>query len=328
MILWSLLGCSSSSFVVGSHSFSIAEIEFHGEMLVSRSWNGQEICIRLISPFLRTKVEATQCAIATIDEIIEGGAWLSVPVDTILGEGELALRWQQNDIFIPLGGRVGEFDFSTLAEAVPLNEKKVSGLDERFLENKGHWNIGEFLLMRGDKINGAVEFQGSQDAKIMLFDHFWLTDGVQTSVEGLEGSEFILQFPIEPNFEDELGILRIHPFFFQAVAPIGDLPSSSEQKYTLKTGIPEYSVLEARQREEILAANHLEEQWVQKEAQNLLLPLIDSETCRSWSKTREIEMIWVGYDISSEWNGEVCSLVIDTEFEQHRRRFSGTIKRD
>ena len=328
MILWTLLGCISPSFIPGKHSFSVTDVALYGEILVSSSWSGQELCIRLSSPFLRTKEESAQCSLATIDESIEGGAWLSVPVETILGEGRLALRWQQNDIFIPLGGRVGEFDFSTVVEAVPLDEKNLSGLEKQFIENQGLWNIGEFLLMRDDKINGAVEFQGNLDAKIMLFDHFWLTDGVQTSVEGLEGSEFVLQFPIEPNFADELGILRIHPFFFQAVAPMGDIPSSSEQKYTLKAGIPEYSVLEARQDEEILAANLLEDQWVQREAQNLLMALVDAKTCQSWSKTKEIEMIWVGYDINTVWNGEACSLVIDTEFEQHRRRFSGTIKRN
>lgn len=325
MILFTLLGCSSSSFPDGIHSFSVPDIDLYGEVRVQGSWAGQDVCLQLYSPFLKTK----DCAPAEITEKIEGGAWLFVPVETILGAGQITLRWQRDDIFIPLGVRVGEYDFSAAVVHDALVMSKQEQLQRQFLQNQKDWNIGEFVLLQEDEIKGAIEFQAAENAKVFLFDQLWLTPAVQGSVESLDGSEFVLQFMAEPNFdEDQLAILRIHPFFFQAVAPMGEKPTKAEHRYQLKAGIPAYDVLEQKRDQEIEKANLAEEAWIRQEAQALLEPLRVQEACQAWSKTKEMEMIWVGYDIDTKWDGQRCSLVVETEFVQHRRRFSGEIKRE
>ena len=326
MILLTLLGCSSASlFSEGIYSFSISEIELQGEIEVQDSWSGQEICLEIYSPFLRTK----DCEKAELTESVKGGAWFSIPIETILGSGKLALRWQGNDLFFPLGVRVGEYDFSTEVLSSPLNNESKTQIEEKFLQHQKDWNIGEFVLLQENEIKGAIEFQAEQGAKVFIFDQFWLTPEVEISEEGVDGSEFVLQFLAEPNFdEDELAILRIHPFFFQAVVPMGELPSSAEKKYQLKAGIPEYSILEKKKNQAILKAEQAEKAWIKQESQLLLKPLGDQSSCEKWNKTKEMEMIWIGYDIDTKWDGQGCSLLIETEFEQHRRRFSGEIKRE
>ena len=316
---------SVSEFSTGKHSFSVQDIQLYGEIEVQNSWIGQDICFTIHSPFLRT----ASCSKANIIEKIEAGAWLSVPVQTILGEGTVTLRWQREDIFIPLGARVGEYDFSTQVVSSPLETENQEMLLHEFRQNQKDWDIGEFVLLHDDEIRGAIEFQATENAKIFLFDQLWLTPEVQTSIEMLEGSEFVFRFLAEPNFDEEqLAVIRVHPFFSQAVAPMGDTPSAAERKYRLRAGIPEYSALEKIKNEVITKSNQAELAWIHQEAQALMRPLSEEEACQMWNKTKEIEMIWVGYDIDTKWDGQGCVLSIETELEQHRRRFSGEIKRE
>ena len=56
-----------------------------------------------------------------------------------------------------------------------------------------------------------------------------------------------------------------------------------------------------------------------------LKSLAIKDECINWQGTAEEKSLLIGYEVSTVWTEQGCGLSIETEFEQHRRRFSGVL---
>jgi hypothetical protein len=324
-MLFILFSCQQ---VLPAGSFFLESNNSVGSLIVDSKWYGQSLCVELYS----SRWGTDGCVEAKIVEKITGGAWLSFTLQTGFGTGAGVVRWQGNEVMLPLGARQGEFDVTYTANQGEMHdgmrEKWVEISSSGVEEEKRIWDIGEFVLVRNNTVKGAIEFQSDQDPTIFLFDDHWLTPEVITSEQFVDGPDILLTFPIEPSFNDEVGELRINTMTRTAVIPSDIMPQQIDIKYDLRPGIPPIEELQVLSNEVIQHSNEQEKDWIIREANNLLRSLDTEKKCSEWKLANQWKGIWAGYDLQTEWSDEKCILRVSTEFEQHRRRFQGKVSPD
>ena len=301
---------------------------------ISSSWMGQKACVSMYHA--RWYTEDVQCVFLNSHTYPEEGTEFDfyVPVQTGIGKATIHMRWDENQLSIPLGERAKEFDqiFATtngtiaperLSSAVLVSRVSVEQEEEM-------WKTGTFSLMDdANRIHGAIVFEYSETARIFLFDSYWYTpDIVYTDIETI-GAEMLLSFPIEPSFADEQTYVRIQPFLRTLVIPSGYFPDDADIRYTLSPNPPNFEMLQQMAQEVVAQSVEEEAKWVEGQSQNILRNLQQQERCVQWKEallTEPEKLLWLGYTIESRWSQTECVLHVEPVLLQHRRRFIGDVR--
>lgn len=296
--------------------------EFDGGVLqirVESKLFSNKICVELYTPLMMTD----GCAVGKPVKLSQKD-WIEVPVETGVGSGSVSFQITDMRVYMPLDslGTIWSADFVLgVYPQDEINSMKVRA-QQQMNKEKTIWGKGSFGLVDTDNhIRGAIVFE-EERARVFVFDRFWYTPEVQYTNIVPDGGDWLLYFESEPQFFDEVSVLRIHPLQRLATIPRNSLPSSEDIQYTLQPNPPDFEHLQALANAQVKASNAAEVEWLKKESTRILQSLLTKNQCEGWTATNIDVNRLVGYELETFWDKQ-CSLRVSTELEQHTRRYSG-----
>jgi hypothetical protein len=182
-----------------------------------------------------------------------GVIWLDFPVDTSAGwaQATLALELGAGRVNLPLGFRPGELELRLLAHEGPLaadRREAAAGAHEAALPGlQAAWAEGTFQLRdAAGVLQGLVVLLPGAEARVQIVSEAALTDGLAPARRRAEGPDQVIAFPVEPQLEDELGLLRLNVPTLQVVLPADRLPHPADRWLQASPGAPPPEELQAR----------------------------------------------------------------------------------
>jgi hypothetical protein len=175
----------------------------------------------------------------------DGDTWLYFPVRTAAGAAEAAmeLALEEGRATLPLGFRPGEHHFVlSLREGKPEAGSPVTALSA--LEQA--WAGGGFGLWDGETLAGSLTLLPDDRARIQLLTAEAITDGAVPALRRSEGPDLLLIFPVEPQFADESGLLRLNLPTMRAVLPVDREPHPGDRWLHATPGLPSDAALAER----------------------------------------------------------------------------------
>lgn len=255
--------------------------------------------------------------------------WLYFPLQTGLGEGEAALRLQGREARLPLGARPGEFDVVMQTGPPPAEDPEaLAAARAASLEAEiAAWLAGEFLLMDGEAIVGDLALRGEEPPLLAVYDPSWLAPAPVEALQGSEGADILLAFPVEPSFEGEPGLLRINVPTRQVVVPVSDSPSELDRRLQLRPGriAPEQRAARVAAAEQ--AALAAERERMAPLAQSLARAAARPDgRCRPLAALdADWRLLLVGYDVAIAPGPEGCEVTLEPAPPQHGRRLRAIV---
>ena len=295
----------------------------------SRSGWRQNIEIALFT----THASTSGLVQASLDEDM-GTAWLRFPIETAFGEGEASIRLQGKEAYLPLGARMNEFGIRMQAlQGADVSDDEIVQAQavwrSRQAEDHHAWMQGSFVLYSDVTPVGTVQFIPDSPAEISVFDSFWLSEGVVQAERLDEGGDILLLFPVEPSLEGEDALLRINTILLEAVVPTADVPSDLDRRLQLKPGVMDQNRRDELMDNAITEANRLEKEVLRRDGVQLAQWAVRTAGCASfddWVMNSGYD--WLGYRVKIEAVDDECVVLVESDPEQHRRRFSGKITRN
>jgi hypothetical protein len=175
----------------------------------------------------------------------DGELWLYFPVQTAAGQASATMRvdLEGSTALLPLGYRGGEHDYAL--KLLP-GEPQPAEAPPALIALQQAWQQGGFTLSDGDELAGSLELMPGEQARIQLFTPTALTDGPVPAVRRMEGPDMLLSFPVEPQFDEEWGMLRLNLPTMKAVLPVDTAPHASDAWLLVSPGAPSTEAVSAR----------------------------------------------------------------------------------
>ena len=265
----------------------------------------------------------------------EGGLfWLTFPLLTGLGEGMASMRLQGSEVVLPLGGRAGEFDAVLVARPPDAGGHPATrraeldaGLAERLDAEQAAWALGTFQLRDGEQLVGEIQLRGEEPPWVRVYDAFWLTPEPVVAQMASDGGDLLLSFPVEPQLEGELGLLRVNVASRAVVVPQDLRPHPGDRRLELVPG-----VVQAPERDQAIDAARGGADAAEEALLRERVPLLAAAAGRADGGCRgldELDPAWSlllrGYEVQILAEDSGCTVVIEPEAAQHHRRFRGRI---
>ena len=315
MFLWYVFwACRSSDLPQGYWSLKGIDVDSAGSISI----DGNQAFVELYGDRWTTH-KPVLAEVEKNEEML----WLYFSLETGQGEGTAAIRFQGEEVMLPLGARRGEFEVffsATQSNEVDTSEWKKKSAISVQKENE-YWKQGEFLISTGHDIVGVLTKN-----YIMVFDEHWYTPVPVVPQRKIKGADWILSFPIEPSFHGELAQIRINLPLRDISVPISRQVDTLDRHLSL---VPGSLAIEAREKRISSAkekANRREEQFVLDQVRNIF----SSGTCLELAKSNFGELpIWKGYRL--EWHllaNKECALEVEGAPLQHRRHLHRTFTKD
>ena len=310
-MLFCLIACLSPDIPTGV--FWLEET-LVGELKLQPGWIADTLCARISATTFRTD----GCVESSIVVDQNGASWITSPVQTALGEVSLRYRVQGKEILFPLGARENEHTRSGLfTKEQDFAPEVWTKFSAQFVQNTKAWERGQFGLFREEVLVGVIEFHGNLSPMLSVFDQYWLTPDPVSAELMTDGPDLVLQFPIEPSFVDELGLLRVNVLTNVATIPSDNAPKPIDLQLALKSYVPTAERLGERKREAINDSIEREKKWINRNISSLK-PQISSDC-----ELRDLAPRWHGYRLHVSVIDGDCTVKISPEVVQHRRRFVG-----
>ena len=281
--------------------------------MASCNWLAFEtLCARLSAMTFRTE----GCVESSVVVDQNGASWITTPVQTALGEVSLRYRVQGSEIFFPLGARENEHTRAgVISTGQGTDPEAWEHFSEQFSQNVAAWNRGQFALFREADPVGVIEFHGGLSPMLSVFDQYWLTPEPVAVDLMTDGPDLVLQFPVEPSFVDELGLLRVNVLTNIAIIPSAEAPKPIDLQLELRSFVPSVERLTELKNEAIKDSIEREQKWIDENISAL------SSQISSECELRNPDPRWQGYGFRFFVDGE-CTVKIRPEVIQHRRSLS------
>ena len=252
----------------------------------------------------------------TVDE---RGRWLTFPFETGLGDGAGVLELGEGTARLPLGSRDGEHDLELELVRGELEPAVRRGLaeasEQRVAGWQAAWNDGAFRLQVGDQLVGELRFEGDAVVSVATYDAHWMTEGLVRSGFVARGPDLLVQFPVMPTLQEELGLMLVNVPTGRVVVPAAAEPTKLDRWLELVPGAvgDEEAVLAARAAADAALAR-------EREVLERLLPGLEPEERCEPPSARDGLLPGYAVRVASEEGG--CVLVVEPEPVQHGRRIA------
>ena len=238
LLTLALVGCGGSSTVPQGSWV----IQGHG--ILGGLWGQADaLTVQLQSEAWSTGPEPVPARLV-YDE--DGSTWSYFSVETAAGPAEAALELdlEAGRGRLPLGFRDGEHVFVlTLTPGTPASPSPTPGLSELAQA----WAKGGFTLRDGSgDLTGALVLLPGGGAQVQLVTPTALTDGRVAAASKSEGPDLLLAFPVEPQFADENGLMRLNLPTMKLVLPVDHQPHPNDHWLEVSAGPPDPEQLAAR----------------------------------------------------------------------------------
>lgn len=315
MLLLLLLSCRASAPELPTGSWILEGESVSGQLRV----DGSGCRLGLWGAAFTTGPHLRVCTASRDDS----GLWLYVPIRSGSGEGQAALLWEGERLTLPLGARGGEFDVQlalTPGDLSAPQQQALSGAaEDTLMQWEDAWTLGSFRLQAGDTLVGELHFQGEAPPVVGLYDPSWMTRGLVPTQAHVQGPEFILELPVMPSLQGELGVLRVNRLLGRVVVPLDEAPTPYDRQLQLVPG-----QVSAQEREATVQAA-LDES-LRREAellQSLLADAYRSNGPCPHPLTPELGTALTGYSVTaSPLEDGACELLVEPTEVQHGRRVS------
>lgn len=259
----------------------------------------------------------------------DGAIWVYFPLGTGLGEGEAAMRVSRGDATLLLGARPGEHEVhlqvGALPDDAPLDRAAAEGA-ARLAEEQLLWEQGSFLLRDGEQTVGDLQLLGDR-ALVAVYDAFWATPVPVRTVVRSEGPEIVLEFPVEPSLQGELGQLRLNVPTRSAVVPAEREPTELDRVLELVPGEQSSEAREALLEEATRLADQIESEQSGALARKLAAELRTPEgRCEGIEAVdSEWKLLLRGYqiDVVPDPQRGSCDVELSPTIFQHGRHLRG-----
>ncbi len=166
----------------------------------------------------------------------QGAIWLHFSFVTGTGEGEAVLQAdpELQRAFLPLGARKGELELVLAMQAGTMEAQRrtraqaqlAAGLAQR----QQAWRDGRFRLLDEDgTLLGGLQLLPEKRANVEFFSAGLLTEGPVAAGRRSDGPDLLLQFAVQPSFDDEPGLLRLNLPTMRAVLPMASRPHPDDR---------------------------------------------------------------------------------------------------
>ena len=336
-----VVGCGGSGLELppGSYTLQATDASAHlfshgpspgGTITVESGGCGEpRVQVALWTPGLGTPGGLEMSALPT--PTAHGGeVWLSVPVETGVGEGQAALWWSPSAGLarLPLGGRAGELELSFEVTARAGGPVPESALASIAAEARA-WDEGAFLLEdEGGRVVGAIELAGAQvPPRVGVWDPLWLSDGLVPAARADDGGDLVLQFPAAPQLGDGESMLRLNVATRRVVVPAAPTPSPMDRWLLARPGRLDDAAMEAAIAVAVDAADQAERAWVGEVGPKLARAVRGPGGCGT---VADADPAWAlmleGYDTEVHAAADsTCWVLLEPRTVQHRRRFRGWV---
>jgi len=268
---------------------------------------------------------------AEVEREESGVLWVDFPLMTGLGEGDAALRLEGAEARLPLGAREGEHDLILRQTALPDPDEVSRAIEANAAAVEAErtaWSQGGFLLVDGQTRTGDVQLLGDR-ATIAVYDAFWLTPEPVAASVSAEGPEIILDFPVEPSLQGELGRIRLNVPTRRAVIPAERDPTELDRHLDLVPG-----TLDAASRQPLLDAAAQLADGIEREQTGALAARLALEARAPDGACLQIEdldpewlLLFRGYDVAIYPSPEktCCIVEVSPTVPQHGRHLRARI---
>ena len=258
-----------------------------------------------------------------------GEVWLTVPVETGVGEGSASVWWSPEAGLarLPLGGRAGELEvrFEVVAEPVPSGAEAAM---EAVAAEANAWAEGTFVFEdAGGQNVGALRLLGAEAApRVGVWDALWLSNAMVPALRADDGGDLILQFGVEPTIQAETAMMRINVVTRKAVVPAAPTPSALDRWLVLRPGTMSELKIDAAIDDAIDRADAAERAWIAEMGPKLAKSVAGAEGCL---EPEAVDGGWTlllaGYTVRSAEIDTGCAVSFEPNPIQHRRRFRGWV---
>ena len=300
-----------------------------GEISVnSAGCGGSEVSVALWSGGLVTP--GGEAVAAVVSEAAgEGEYWLTVPVETGVGDGEASIWWSPAAGLarLPLGGRPGELEIQFEVTTEPVEDASSAALAAVIAERDA-WAEGAFLLEDAKGRNvGVLKLLGAESApRIGVWDALWLSNGLVPALRADDGGDLILQFDVEPSIQSETAMLRINVVTRNAVIPAAPTPSELDRWIVLRPGTLTEDQIDDAIDDAIDRADAAERAWVEELGPKLARALYrDGECLAPDAVEGGWPLLLAGYTVRTAVLEHGCAVAFEPNPIQHRRRFRGWV---
>ncbi len=255
----------------------------------------------------------------------DGSSWLYFPVATAAGEADAALQLDlaAGSARLPLGFREGEHVFAlTLREGTPGDLEPPAELASL----QQAWSSGGFsLLDSSGALAGTLVLRPGAPTRVQLVTPTAITQGAVPAARKAEGPDLLLAFPVEPQFADELGLLRLNLPTMKVVLPVDNQPHPSDHWLTARAGLPSDEELSARLEAVRDQARQAERELLTRIAQELSGAALAHRQARGRCPTvEELEPDWKmlleDYRLQVLETPGDCLIALEPHMVQHTRR--------
>ena len=271
-----------------------------------------------------------QAARATVTEAAGPGEyWLTVPVETGVGEGTAAVWWSPAAGLarMPLGGRPGELEVRFEVVDEPGEDESKAALKAVAAEADA-WAEGTFLLedLKGRNV-GVLSLLGAEEApRIGVWDATWLSNGMVPALRADDGGDLILQFGVEPSIQAETAMVRINVATRKAVIPAAPTPSALDRWLVLRPGTLTEEQIDDAIDGAIDRADAAERLWIADLGPKLAQAVqVDGQCLSPEAIDGGWPLLLAGYTVRSTAVEHGCAVAFEPDPIQHRRRFRGWV---
>lgn len=255
----------------------------------------------------------------------DGSTWLYFPVRTAAGEAEAALQLllDEGSARLPLGFRDGEHVYTlTLTPGTPPALEPVPALAAL----QQAWSGGGLTLHdTSGALAGTLVLAPSGPARVQLITATAITAGPVPAMRKAEGPDLLLAFAVEPQFADELGLLRVNLPTMKAVLPVDRAPHPSDHWLEARPGLPDEATIAARLGEVREQALKAERELLTRLAQELSGAALSQRAERGRCPTvEELQPEWKllleDYRLRVDETVGDCVIGLEPHMVQHTRR--------
>jgi hypothetical protein len=255
----------------------------------------------------------------------DGSTWLYFPVRTAAGEAEAALQLDLDagSARLPLGFRDGEHVYSlTVAPGTPPALEPALALADL----QRAWTTTGFALHdSGGALAGTLVLAPNAPARVQLISAAAITQGSVPAMRKAEGPDLLMVFAVEPQFADELGLLRLNLPTMKAVLPVDRAPHPGDRWLDARAGLPDDAALEARLGEVREQALKAERELLTRLSQELSGAALAQRAERGRCPTvEELQPEWrlllEDYRLTVDETAGDCVIGLEPHMVQHTRR--------
>ncbi len=316
-------GCSTVPIEKGQWHWQTEDISM--VLNVEQGLFSDDVCVDLVT----SAVFTVGCVPANIDVESQGEVLLTIPVEAAVGRLEYTVRVQRGVVKIPHTGKTGFIEGALQKGTLSTFDGELwrSTNEQAILTRREAWVQGAFGLQNQQgEMKGAIVFDG-EEARIFVFDRHWLTPEIEYVPIVEDGLDWILEFESEPQFFDEPTYVKIHLLDGVLSIPQGTMRTEQDIEYRLTPNPPSFEQLQVLQKKQISDSMIEEKTMLQQAVQNNAKYVGNAKDCLRWPSLPISQTpIWLGYTVSTSWNGTGCDFSIEPEVIQYRRTFTGVIQ--